>query len=161
MRPGYLQKVCKLPSLPEFNFFIFGALLNLPWEFIQVPLYAELAGARHWDAIRLCTRAALGDAVILLVAYWTAAAVAKNRWWFTDWRWLGFCTYLATGLLITLALERLATRSAFPAWGWRYSELMPLVPVIGIGLAPLAQWLLLPPLSLWFVRRQLGGRAAR
>ena len=32
---------------------------------------------------------------------------------------------------------------------------MPIVPVVGIGLTPLLQWLLIPPLAIWFVRRQL------
>lgn len=37
---------------------------------------------------------------------------------------------------------------------------MPVVPVIGIGALPLLQWVLLPPLILWFARRQLAGHAA-
>lgn len=157
-RPRSFKKVRKLAVVPELNFFIFAALLNFPWEFIQVPLYAEMADAGHWDAIRLCTRATLGDATILLVAYWIAAVVARDRWWFVDWRWLELAAFLAAGLAITLMLEHLATVSTRPGWGWRYSELMPVVPVIGIGLSPLAQWLLLPPLALWLVRRQLEGR---
>jgi hypothetical protein len=32
---------------------------------------------------------------------------------------------------------------------------MPIVPWIRVGLLPALQWLLLPPLVLWFVRRQL------
>ena len=159
MQPGYLQKVRKLAILPEFNFFIFGALLNLPWELVQVPFYAEMADARHWDAIRICTRAALGDGLILLVAYWAAAVAARDRWWFRHWKWLELGTLLATGIVITVVLEHLATDSTHPTWGWRYSERMPVLPVVGIGLAPLAQWLLLPLLALWFVRRQLEGRA--
>ena len=32
---------------------------------------------------------------------------------------------------------------------WTYSDLMPVVPVIGTGLAPLLQWFVVPTLALW------------
>jgi len=32
---------------------------------------------------------------------------------------------------------------------WAYSDLMPVVPVIGTGLAPLMQWFLVPTLAHW------------
>ncbi|WP_205527550.1 hypothetical protein [Halomonas sp. JS92-SW72] len=34
---------------------------------------------------------------------------------------------------------------------------MPTLPLLGTGLAPLLQWLLLPPLIVWLARRQLLG----
>ncbi|WP_162899861.1 hypothetical protein [Halomonas sp. JS92-SW72] len=40
---------------------------------------------------------------------------------------------------------------------WQYGELMPTLPLLGTGLAPLLQWLLLPPLIVWLARRQLLG----
>lgn len=54
--------------------------------------------------------------------------------------------------MITIVMERLATQVLHR---WAYAETMPLVPILGIGLSPLLQWLLLPPLVLWFVRQQL------
>ncbi len=42
---------------------------------------------------------------------------------------------------------------------WQYGELMPIVPVIGVGASPVAQWVILPLIQLWFVKRQIiGGR---
>jgi hypothetical protein len=38
---------------------------------------------------------------------------------------------------------------------WTYSELMPVVPLIGTGIAPLLQWLVIPPLALWCAMGQL------
>jgi hypothetical protein len=32
---------------------------------------------------------------------------------------------------------------------------MPRLPLLGTGLAPLLQWLLIPPLVAWLVRRQI------
>jgi len=39
---------------------------------------------------------------------------------------------------------------------WEYSELMPRVPLGGfeLGLSPLAQWLLIPPLAFWLALRR-------
>ena len=59
------------------------------------------------------------------------------------------------GLAVTLAVERLATQ----VWGlWAYSEQMPMIPIAEVGVIPILMWMLLPPLIVWFVRRQLTGR---
>jgi hypothetical protein len=50
-------------------------------------------------------------------------------------------------------MERLATG---PLGRWAYADAMPVVPVLEVGLSPLVQWIVLPPLIVWFVRRQLG-----
>ena len=63
--------------------------------------------------------------------------------------------FVAVGLAITLVVEWLATRVLHR---WAYAGAMPVVPVLpvlGVGVSPLLQWLVLPPLVLWFVRRQL------
>lgn len=36
---------------------------------------------------------------------------------------------------------------------WAYSDLMPIVPFLGIGVVPILQWLVLPPAVLYFLRR--------
>jgi len=68
-------------ELPEFNVAVFALLLNYPWEFSQVPLFAGMADAPHWDAIRICAIATLGDIVIMLIAYWLVAVIARSRFW--------------------------------------------------------------------------------
>jgi hypothetical protein len=126
--------------------------LNTTWEFWQAPFFAGLSHAQHWDAVVMCTKAALGDALISLFALWIVSACAKSRRWVINpvrWQKLMFT---AVGLLVTIALEILATR-VFDRW--QYADAMPIVPVVRVGLLPVLQWLLLPPLVLWFVRRQL------
>lgn len=145
----------KLSDLPEFNIFIFGVLLNFPWEFLQVPFFRGLAEAGHWNAILTCTRATLGDGLIMLIAFWATAAIWRDRWWFMRASVRHIAVFAGVGLIITILLEQLATRSTHADWGWRYSDLMPVVPGLGIGLTPLLQWVLLPPLVVWFSRRQL------
>ncbi len=66
----------------------------------------------------------------------------------------GVIAFLAIGLVITIVFEILATG---PLNRWEYGELMPIVPLIGVGASPVAQWVILPLLQLWFVRRQIIG----
>ena len=66
----------------------------------------------------------------------------------------GVIAFLVIGLVITIVFEILATG---PLNRWEYGELMPTVPVIGVGAAPVAQWVILPLLQLWFVKRQIIG----
>ena len=38
---------------------------------------------------------------------------------------------------------------------WGYSDLMLVIPFIEVGIAPLVQWIVIPPLIIFFVKRQL------
>jgi uncharacterized protein YacL len=137
-------------GLPEVNVAIFAFLLNYPWEFLQVPFFAGMAEAPHWDAVLFCSWATLGDVVIMLVAFWTVAAVARSRHWILRPSTAQILGFIGVGLLITLVFEWLATEVLDR---WQYAEIMPTLPVIGTGLTPVLQWILLPPLTVWFVRR--------
>jgi len=37
---------------------------------------------------------------------------------------------------------------------WEYSEFMPTIPPLGTGLSPLMQWLIVPAIGFWMIRRQ-------
>jgi hypothetical protein len=64
--------------------------------------------------------------------------------------------FAAMGIIVTIAFELLATK----VWGrWSYSEEMPVIPILEVGLIPLLQWMVLPPLIVWFVHRQLTPRS--
>ena len=140
--------------LPELNVFAFAMLLNFPWEFLQTPLFEGMAAAPHWLAVQRCAIATIGDGVIMLVAFWCVAGVSKTRAWVLKPRLRQVSGFAAVGLVITIVVERLATMDLWPM-PWSYSSAMPIVPLVGAGLSPLLQWILLPPLVVWFVRRQL------
>ena len=149
------QRIRGLLDQPEINILIFAFLLNYPWEFLQTPLFEGMAAAPHWDAVKVCTRATFGDAVIMLIAYASIAVATMDRWWFRAPSRLQMLSFIAVGVIITVVIEHFATQSMDRAWGWRYADTMPTIPVLGIGLTPLLQWILLPPLAIWFVRRQI------
>jgi len=146
--------VKRLVDLPEINVALFAFLLNLVWEFGQVPLYRDLPSQGHWASIKLCARATLGDAVIAVVAFWVVAAVVASRRWITAPTAVHVASFVGVGLTISTALEWMAIHVQAR---WAYGTSMPMVPVLRVGLAPVLQWVFAPPLVVWFVKRQLAG----
>lgn len=141
-----------LPNTPEFSVLVFSFLLNLAWEYWQVPFFRGMADQPHWLGVKACTLATLGDAGIALAAFWVTAIVARDRGWILRPNRLDFAIFLGVGAVVTILFEALAT-GMFQRWA--YSDAMPRLPIIGTGLLPLLQWLAIPPLVLWFVRRQI------
>jgi hypothetical protein len=143
-------------SSPEFNVAVFALLLNFPWEFLQTPLYARMPTVPHWEAIKVCTRATLGDVVITLVAFAAVALATRDRRWIEHARTAHVTAFALIGVVLTAAIEWLAITGKWIA-GWSYAATMPTIPWLHVGLAPLAQWVVLPPLVAWFTKRQLRG----
>jgi hypothetical protein len=149
---------CALSTTPEWNVAVFALLLNFPWEVLQAPLFAGMAESAHFKVIKACAQASLGDMLIMLIAYGAVSLTARSRRWVLAPSKAQLMLFTAIGLAITAAIEWLATRGQWIE-RWAYSQLMPVVPVVGIGLVPVVQWIVLPLLVLWFARRQLAGRA--
>jgi len=143
------------PGLPPWQPWAALALvafvLHFVWENLQAPLYSGLAGAPHWNTVRHCARASVGDAGITLAAYASVAAWLRDRAWLTKPEPRSVGLYVAVGVAITIVIEAL---SVYEWRRWSYAPAMPLV--LGIGIAPLVQWLVLPLLTLWLARRHLG-----
>ena len=139
-------------NVPEANVLIFSLLLNLPWEFWQTPFFRGMTAVSHGQGVWVCTQAALGDALISLVAFWIVSAITKTRRWVARPAAKEVALFTAVGLVLATLAEVVATRYL---GRWAYSTAMPILPVLRIGLLPLLQWLLLPPIILWFVRRQV------
>ena len=147
-----MQAQSGFAGIPELNVAIFSFLLNFVWEMWQIPFFAATPSDLHWVGVVACTQATFGDAAISLVAFWCVAALARSRWWILDASPSQVAAFVAVGVVITIILEALATG---PLERWSYAPLMPTLPVLGTGVIPLLQWMLLPPLTIWFVRRQL------
>jgi len=140
-----------VPRRFELLLIVWGFPLNLVWELVQSPLYADHAnGWRYvaWTRFH-CT---VGDVLILLGAFWATAAV------FRSWRWpatrgMGAAgAFLGFGLAYTIWSEWFNT-SVREAWA--YAPAMP--QVFGIGLSPLVQWLVLPALLVLILRARPSG----
>ena len=151
------RAVSAVTDAPEFSVAIFALLLNFAWEILQAPLYAGMADMPHAQVTKVCLQATVGDAVIMLLAYGAVAAVARSRRWIVAASGWQLTLFITIGVSITAAIELLATRGQWFG-NWSYLPTMPLLPGTRIGLAPLLQWVVLPLLTVWFVRRQLAHR---
>jgi hypothetical protein len=170
MAPAHRQSARDAPSLrgarlsglreaPEIAVAIFSFLLNFVWEFVQVPMFTGMAEMSHWEAIKLCLSATLGDVGFALTAFWTASVAARSRNWILHPTRLPVIAFVAVGIVLTVGFEYQYTNVSLR---WAYSDVMPLVPPIGTGLSPLLQWLAIPPLVIWLTRRHLlGARVIR
>ena len=130
----------------------FAFLVHFPWEFFQAPLFVGMAEAPHWQSTLFCGRATLGDAAITLVAYGVVATFTKRVDWLLWVRRRDLAVFIRAGLMLTASIELV---SVYALDRWAYDDSMPLV--AGIGLVPLLQWLVLPPLGLWLAQRHLRG----
>jgi hypothetical protein len=134
--------------------------LNLAWEIAQLPLYTlwkEATPAYMAFAVVHCT---LGDVLIgasaLLVALILVRAGSLASW---PWRRLGALAALL-GAGYTVFSEWMNTAIL---GSWAYAASMPRLELgtIEIGLSPLLQWLVLPPLALYITRPRAADRATR
>lgn len=141
----------RIARAPEFGIAVFSFLLNFVWEFLQVPAYAGMAEMPHWEGIKICTLATLGDVGFSLTAFWVAALAVRSRWWFAGDNTACWVLYLAVGIALTIGFEYYYTTISLR---WTYSEMMPRLPFLGTGLSPLVQWFVVPPLVIWFTSRQ-------
>ena len=139
---------------PEWNVALFSFLLSFFWEVQQMPFYQVSNDFSCFDRTRNCTLATVGDVGISLTSFWVVAALSKSRQWVHRPNRRQIIIFTLVGVVITVIFEALATGLLDR---WTYAESMPTIPFLGTGLLPLAMWLLMPPLTIWFVQRQLSG----
>lgn len=127
----------------------FSALLNFVWEMVVMPAYETGSTPDAGVGIAMCLLATLGDVGITLGSYAVAGSIT-TRWWLTRPTIASFLTYLAVGLVLTTVLEY---ANVYVLHRWSYAPRMPVV--AGIGVLPLLQWIVFPPIVLWMARRHL------
>lgn len=130
----------------EIPLVLWGFVLNLAWEFAQSPLYADhVEGWPYLAWTRFhCT---LGDVLILLGAFWATAAAYRSWSWPVSRGNGAAGMFLVAGLLYTSWSEWFNTSVRE---SWSYAPAMPTV--LGVGLSPLLQWLVLPTLLILILR---------
>jgi len=129
------------------------AAANFAWEVLQLPLYTiwSTGTLKHQAfAVIHCT----GGDVLIAVAALTIALISVGT---SNWPAQGhvrvLVVTLALGLGYTIFSEwfHVVVRSA-----WAYSRLMPVMPILNIGLSPFLQWILIPAVSLTVARKFRG-----
>lgn len=137
-------------TVPEVTVAFLSFCLHYVWEFLQVPTYAGMAELNHWEGVKVCTSATVGDVGFALTAFWVTSAASRTRFWIAAPRVWQIAVFVAVGIGLTVGFEYYYTEVSNR---WAYSELMPLVPPLGTGLSPLLQWIVVPLLVLSLTRR--------
>jgi hypothetical protein len=125
---------------------------NFVWEILQLPLYTIwYTGTVKGIAIAVlhCTA---GDFIIATTALVAALCGAGDR------EWPGRCF----GRVALVAIVIGVAYTIFSEWlnivvrkSWAYSDLMPVVPILGTGLSPLVQWIAIPAVAMLRVIRAI------
>ncbi len=127
----------------------FALVLNLAWEIAQLPLYTLSSSGTSREIAFAIVHCTVGD-VLIAIACFAVAAVATRR---ADWPVTQPLTGGVVAMLFGLGYTAVSEWwNVYQAGSWSYAPAMPLL--FGIGLAPLLQWVVIPPLGIAWLRRR-------
>ena len=131
--------------------FAVAVAINYVWEIAQSFLFVGMGSIRAvlWH----CFVASLGDGVILCIIHGVGWGVFRRADWFARAGASQYGVMLGAGLVIASAMEWVAVHVLHR---WAYTDLMPVVPGLDIGVIPVLQMLVLPPLVFMAVAKILG-----
>ncbi|HVW66645.1 MAG TPA: hypothetical protein VHA78_02845 [Candidatus Peribacteraceae bacterium] len=140
-----------------FLYLILSFILNFTWENAQSTLYVWHIAGWHKE-LRLIEATATGDMLFMIIIYLALACVHR------DWGWVNrreayqhpatWIIAVMLGALIAISFELWAV---YVNHRWLYSDAMPIIPIVNVGLSPVAQMITIPPLvigCLWLITHQ-------
>jgi hypothetical protein len=126
------------------------SVLNLVWETLQLPLYTIWSTGSLSDNAFAVVHCTVGDAMIAGIAL----AAALVIWQAKSWPATGVLRVDIAAILFGVGYTVFSEwRNTTVTMTWTYAPSMP--QLAGIGLSPVAQWLLVPPLALWAVHKHV------
>jgi hypothetical protein len=134
------------------RYLVVVAVGNLVWETAQLPLYTLWRIEPARTIIRSVLHCTAGDVVIATASLVLALATVGTAHWPDERVIVVAVVAVATGVAYTIGSEYVNT---VLRESWAYTERMPTLPWIGTGLAPLAQWVVVPALALASTHRSI------
>lgn len=133
-------------------YFEWSFVLHLIWENVQAPLFEGYTSLRQHFLVCLYGTAT-GDMFFMAVIYLVLVAVHRDGWWVAHKECYGHvATWIipvVVGILLAVSFELWAV---YVAHRWVYG-VMPLVPIIGVGVMPVLQMIFVPLATIALVRR--------
>ncbi len=114
-----------------FVFVVIALLFNIIWENLHATLYSP----NDWMSDSYYLLCTIGDVVIILIMYVCVGKIFNDLNWAKKLTLSQLAVMLIIGALAALIVEMVAL---YLNW-WQYTENMPIVPLIGIGLSPFLQ----------------------
>lgn len=118
-------------------------VLNLVWEIAHVRLYTIWAEEDRMTIAWSIVHCTLGDVAIALAMFALAAMLLWRADWPASRPWAGGIIAVIGAMAFTVWSE---WYNVYSAGNWGYTANMPTI--FGIGLTPLLQWLILPPVMV-------------
>ncbi len=115
--------------------------LNLVWEIGHARLYTLWADSDRINIAWSLLHCSLGDVAIALAAFALAGIALRRADWPVFRPIFGSVIVVIGSMAFTAWSE---WYNVYQAGNWAYTANMPMI--LGIGLSPLLQWLILPPL---------------
>lgn len=143
--------LAEMQSLPDWTralrWYLGGSLVvHLLWEVLQLPLYTLWNKGTLREQAFAVIHCTVGDAMIAGLSLLMALAIFGRPSWPKSGTRPVWLLTLLLGVSYTIYSEWL---NVSVRGSWAYSDLMPTLPVLGTGLAPLLQWIVVPTLVLW------------
>ena len=131
-KPGILARIVVWSAL--------AFALNLAWEIAHAPLYTLWAQADGPQIAWSVFHCSLGDVLIALAVFAVAGMALRCADWPVSRPWAGGAIVVIGAMAFTAWSE---WNNVYRTGAWNYAPEMPTV--YGIGLSPLLQWLVIPP----------------
>lgn len=137
-------------------YLLFVLVANGAWEVLQLPLYTLAREGTASEIVFALAHCTAGDVLIALSTLTAALVLCGHPAWPVSGFWRVAAVTVALGVVYTIFSEwlNLVVRQS-----WAYSGLMPVVPILAVGLSPLLQWLVIPLAGLTLVRGRVRQRA--
>lgn len=131
------------------RFLLVLAAGNLVWEISHLPLYTVWQTGSWAELVYDVLHCTIGDIMIAVSALAVAvAAFGRSGWPVRGYKAVALATILgAVNYTIFSEWLNVEVRGA-----WTYGDLMPRLPLIGTGLTPVLQWVLVPAAAFWLAR---------
>lgn len=128
--------------------FVLAFVLNFIWEisqaFLYAPHYVGIAGL-----ITVHLRASLGDISIIFIILSLDTVILRKFYAEEKSNTARFSMIIFIGLVLATSLEKYALATG----RWSYNSLMPIIPWLNVGLTPILQMMLIPPVVAVFWSR--------
>ena len=118
-------------------------VLNLTWEIAHVRLYTIWAAGDGMSVAWALLHCSLGDVVIALTMFGLTGIVLRHADWPASSPWVGGVIVVIGAMAFTAWSE---WYNVYRAGNWGYTAGMPMI--FGVGLSPLLQRLILPPVMV-------------
>lgn len=128
--------------------------LYFAWEMAQAPFFTGMPAG--WvRATLMCAQATLGDGVLVAAVAIAGTLLYGDRRWFVPPAPLRYVVAVVVGGALQIAVEWVMV---YRLNRWGYASGQPILPVVGLGILPVLQPIVLLPLTFGLTARWEGTR---